>query len=519
MLLIVGFYSVGGLIFIYVENWTFFQGIYFISSTVSTVGYGDLHPETAVGRMYCILMIFVGVTLVWSTIRKYIDSVHEVVHEYHQRLLKVFGLRSVDVDRLPIYKYTPDEVEAMINYPIKYAEALGPLFFLLTFAFAIGKATMGLTVIQSLYFTVVTCTTVGYGEFSPTTGGTRAFFSVFLLVLCIVVTKTGSDLYHIIVKRKIRTGDAMPDLEEMLLHKVRTAPRSKAGYSITESEFIVEALLREKLVDRMVLLAVRRTYHWVARGGDGCRSDITVMDLYEQHRTKKLFRTPHRKITQSLARRALSRTRALARRAVFLIAPKKWTHTSSSSSSEGDYGTDEFDDDVSDVTTDGSKDDETFEEWRQRYWEPKMELAREQGMRALALDRMMTDPFAVESVARFTVDSVARRLTQQHERPTLDSDDSSAFIVRDMRHLLTPSPRGDREARPKRPSFFFADALTGDPVTYINRHAPPKPPVDAFLAPEGRTTRAHHRAAKKPPPRGNTPPASSLAPPRSESSR
>lgn len=430
LLLIVTFYAVGALIFVHVEDWTFFQSIYFISSTVSTVGYGDLHPKTSFGQIYCCLMIFLGVTLVFTTIQKYIDFVHEVIHTYHERWLGLFGLKFVDVDRLPIYKCSPAEVEAMIWYPSKFAQALAPLFFLLIIAFTIGKAAMGLSVVESLYFTVVTCTTIGYGEIHPARSTTRAFFSVFLLFLCIVVTKTGADLYHIIVKRKIRIGESQPDIENMLLCKAFDSPKAKGeSLNISESEFIVEALLREKLVDRQVLLAVRRTYYWVARAGNGNHTNITPMDLYEQHRSQEYTRKRQR---QSFARRAIRE----ATRVVSAAHERRRRHVIATSPQTSPR---EEDDDNK----------ETFDEWLTRYWEPRVVAAQEAGLRAYANDRSMSDPFAVEKARRTSTESIM----SQHFSFKGAVDIMTDIDVKNL--LLGKPAEEEKKEKRKKSSFFF----------------------------------------------------------------
>ncbi len=46
-----------------VEGWGFVDSLYFATVTISTVGYGDLSPETAFGRLFTIGYIVVGIGL------------------------------------------------------------------------------------------------------------------------------------------------------------------------------------------------------------------------------------------------------------------------------------------------------------------------------------------------------------------------------------------------------------------------------------------------------------------------
>jgi voltage-gated potassium channel Kch len=44
-----------------VEGWSWIDALYFSATTVSTVGFGDLAPQTDLGKIFTVVYIFVGV--------------------------------------------------------------------------------------------------------------------------------------------------------------------------------------------------------------------------------------------------------------------------------------------------------------------------------------------------------------------------------------------------------------------------------------------------------------------------
>ena len=63
------------------------------------------------------------------------------------------------------------------------------------------------TIIQSLYFCVVTLTTVGFGDFSPTTPGTQLFTIFYILTgLGILVALLASVAEHYVEQKSERTS-------------------------------------------------------------------------------------------------------------------------------------------------------------------------------------------------------------------------------------------------------------------------------------------------------------------------
>jgi hypothetical protein len=58
-----GWFMVGGIIISWVEKMPFSEAIYFAFITGLTVGYGDIAPNTNIGRITAVLLAIVGIML------------------------------------------------------------------------------------------------------------------------------------------------------------------------------------------------------------------------------------------------------------------------------------------------------------------------------------------------------------------------------------------------------------------------------------------------------------------------
>jgi hypothetical protein len=59
------------------ERWTFIDSLYFCVVTLGTVGYGDITPQTEVGRLFTVAYIIVGLGIIggfFATLGKLIDA-------------------------------------------------------------------------------------------------------------------------------------------------------------------------------------------------------------------------------------------------------------------------------------------------------------------------------------------------------------------------------------------------------------------------------------------------------------
>jgi len=213
-----------GCLFTYLErdnDWTLIDGWFFAVVTIGTVGYGVLIPGNqwtmAVVVIYlvlgCVFFIF-SMSLVTDVL---LGALEEAVksrqlHKYTLCGPRVLGLVTV--------------LTAIITSGILYG--------------VIGE---NWSFLEALYWTVVTITTVGYGDYAPTTQVGRVIVSIFILLGCGAFAAILAGVVASYISIRHRAAALLFMMGALTEEKLSKMPRNKKG-QITRTEFCEHMLVK-----------------------------------------------------------------------------------------------------------------------------------------------------------------------------------------------------------------------------------------------------------------------------------
>ncbi len=91
IMILIAMIIIGTFFYHFIEGWAYLDALYFTAVTATTVGYGDFHPETSIGKIFTIVFSFVVIALVlyfFTLFSKYIFS-----RSLHQQLIEEGRIR------------------------------------------------------------------------------------------------------------------------------------------------------------------------------------------------------------------------------------------------------------------------------------------------------------------------------------------------------------------------------------------------------------------------------------------
>ena len=217
--------------------WTLVDCIYFLSMTMSTVGYGDLSPSHDGARWWTVFMIFFGIGFVFPYLASWLDLVSgPITLQGREWMERLFPQKGIDIDgdggcdykvpRHPVIYYSKNLLPSvLLNLAIQCISA--GIFCAVETAWSFQLA---------FYHCLVTATTVGYGDVTITTQYGRAWASAHMLISVMLLAELISTLGSLSEDRKValrRVKQLQMRADKKLLakvmHRARTMRRDDNG--------------------------------------------------------------------------------------------------------------------------------------------------------------------------------------------------------------------------------------------------------------------------------------------------
>ena len=76
MVLAGGIVTFSALVYMLLEGWSFLDAVYFCVVSMSTVGYGDFSPHTALGKIYTIFYLLIGIGIFVLTVTAIAEAIY-----------------------------------------------------------------------------------------------------------------------------------------------------------------------------------------------------------------------------------------------------------------------------------------------------------------------------------------------------------------------------------------------------------------------------------------------------------
>lgn len=152
------------------------QCIYFITASLTTVGYGDISPEDDAGRLYCIFFLLFGLACVTSVATGIADRL--------LYRLEVFLIGEVKIEKSKTSLDADEHMTANEFYRYrKIIFSMGIVIISISVGTIFMAVTHGWSFIQAFYWSIVTSLTVGYGDVDFWhDDATLAFVTVYILI-------------------------------------------------------------------------------------------------------------------------------------------------------------------------------------------------------------------------------------------------------------------------------------------------------------------------------------------------
>jgi potassium channel subfamily K len=274
------------------EKWTIIDSLYFAVSTFTTCGYGNLTPTTTAGQIFTIFFAIYGVIILGvfigivghSISQAQTRALKKLKKERQEEILETLFTEDErerkECDELIREGLLSDHVSLMDNIKEVVLAEMPAILLVSTAALVLGIRE-GWTLVSTIYFCIMSATTTGFGDYSPTTQIDKVYCIFFLPLAVAVFGEVLGRIAGVYIQRKVHRA------EIKFLHRSVTRcdlgrmDANKDGM-VDMEEFLTFMLVALQKVDRDSIDDLKTIFRSLDKNGNGMIDQDDLVDLAER---------------------------------------------------------------------------------------------------------------------------------------------------------------------------------------------------------------------------------------------
>ena len=248
---------------------SFMHSLYFVVVTTTTVGYGDVTPHTDAGRLLAVLLIVVNIAFL-TTLATVLAEALQAKAERHAEALEKAARESELAGKS--FRHLDNLLSGVGGTEeMKLTRAIGRRLLIFVVYVLLGTVAFAFLeewdVVQSLYFSVVTVSSVGYGDMVLTGTVSRAFGMVYATYGIFGTVALAGQCTELYLEQQ--TAQRMKSFSGQDVAAVFGQIDTDHSGSIDRHEYLEFMLIRSGKVKVADLELIRESFNSLDKDGDG----------------------------------------------------------------------------------------------------------------------------------------------------------------------------------------------------------------------------------------------------------
>ncbi|XP_071720027.1 two-pore potassium channel 3-like [Rutidosis leptorrhynchoides] len=248
------------------------DALYFCIVTMCTIGYGDITPNSYVTKLFSIMFVLVGFGFIDILLSGMVSYVLDLQENHLLRSLK----KGYEPDHP---SYIIDVKKGRMRIRMKVALALGVVVLCIGVGVAVMHYVERLSWLDSFYLSVMSVTTVGYGDRAFESMAGRIFASIWLLVSTLAVARAFLYLAEARVDKRHRRMAKWVLDQGLTVEQFLAADIDNNGH-VSKSEFVIYKLKEMGKISEKDILQICKIFDRLDAGNCG---KIMLADLVQSH--------------------------------------------------------------------------------------------------------------------------------------------------------------------------------------------------------------------------------------------